>query len=357
MDEAETLRIATAADATAIGDLTREAYAKWVPLIGREPLPMTADYVQALKDHRFDLLEVGGELAALIETTPQDDELLIVNVAVRPAFQGRGFGVRLLRLAEELAAEAALKGTRLYTNQRFEENIALYASLGYAIEREEPLEGAVRVHMVKPRASAPSRVPADRGGRAAPGEVTGVTSKPAYLIRAFTEADLPLVQRWRAEPHVIRWWGAPDLEDPLEHLEDPRLGLWIVELAGRPFAFIQDYEVHAWPDHPFAYLPKGARGMDLFIGEPDLLGQGHGARFLRQHVDQMFAAGVPAAGIDPHPDNAAARRSFGKAGFRFHSGPVETAWNRAVLMDREATPAPAGGSRIPPPSSARRRPR
>jgi hypothetical protein len=37
------LRQATAADAGAIRDLTREAYAKWVPLIGREPKPMTAD--------------------------------------------------------------------------------------------------------------------------------------------------------------------------------------------------------------------------------------------------------------------------------------------------------------------------
>ena len=38
------LRRATPSDAAAIRDLTREAYAKWVPLIGREPKPMTADY-------------------------------------------------------------------------------------------------------------------------------------------------------------------------------------------------------------------------------------------------------------------------------------------------------------------------
>ena len=34
---AEALRQAVAADAPAIRDLTRAAYAKWVPLIGREP--------------------------------------------------------------------------------------------------------------------------------------------------------------------------------------------------------------------------------------------------------------------------------------------------------------------------------
>jgi ribosomal protein S18 acetylase RimI-like enzyme len=144
------LRQAGLADAQAIGELTREAYAKWVPLIGREPLPMTVDYDKALQAHRFDLLEADGRLAALIETTPQDGELLIVNVAVRPGLQGRGLGVRLLKLAEELAAAAGLRGTRLYTNQRFEANIRLYGSLGYAVEREEVRPAGVVVHMVKP---------------------------------------------------------------------------------------------------------------------------------------------------------------------------------------------------------------
>lgn len=147
MPIAPSLRIATADDAEAIGALTREAYAKWVSLIGREPLPMTVDYAQALTKHRFDLLSVGDELAALIETLTEDDCLLIVNVAVRPSFQGRGYGVRLLTLAEDLAREAGLNRTRLYTNQRFAENLQLYASLGYRVDREEALNGGVAVHM------------------------------------------------------------------------------------------------------------------------------------------------------------------------------------------------------------------
>ena len=149
MDETVNVRLAGPADAAAIQGLTRAAYAKWVPLIGREPMPMTADYGEALKAHRFDLLEIEGALAALIETTPQGDELLIVNVAAAPAHQRRGFGVRLLKLAEDLAAASGMAGTRLYTNKMFEANIALYASLGYQIEAEELVGDAVRVHMVK----------------------------------------------------------------------------------------------------------------------------------------------------------------------------------------------------------------
>lgn len=41
------LRRATAADAANVRALARAAYAKWVPLIGREPIPMTADYDRA----------------------------------------------------------------------------------------------------------------------------------------------------------------------------------------------------------------------------------------------------------------------------------------------------------------------
>jgi ribosomal protein S18 acetylase RimI-like enzyme len=149
--EALAQRIATPADAAAIAALTHEAYAKWVPVAGRRPLPMDVDYDVAVLAHRFDLIEAGAELAALIETTPDGDQLLIVNVAVKPSYQGRGLGVRLMRHAEALAAKAGLKGARLYTNKLFEANIALYAALGYRLDGEEAFPGGVvRVNMSKP---------------------------------------------------------------------------------------------------------------------------------------------------------------------------------------------------------------
>jgi hypothetical protein len=79
------LRQAAPAGAAAIRDLTRAAYAKWAALIGREPKPMTADYEVVPREHRFDLLLRGGVLAALIETVEENDQLLIVNVAVGAA--------------------------------------------------------------------------------------------------------------------------------------------------------------------------------------------------------------------------------------------------------------------------------
>jgi GNAT superfamily N-acetyltransferase len=143
------LRQAAAADAAAVRDLTRQAYAKWVPLIGREPKPMTADYDQAIARHRIDLGYVDGTLAGLIETIAGPDHLLIENVAVAPAFQGRGIGRALMAHAEELAASGGHSELRLYTNQRFSENIRLYLGLGYSIDREEELAVGVAVHMSK----------------------------------------------------------------------------------------------------------------------------------------------------------------------------------------------------------------
>lgn len=143
------IRQGVASDAAAIAELTRLAYTKWVPVIGREPLPMTVDYSAAVEQHRFDLLYHETTLAGLIETVEELDCLLIENVAVHPDFQGRGYGHQLLEHAEALAAQRAIGGMRLYTNSRFEVNIALYRSVGYLVDREEPFNGGVITHMSK----------------------------------------------------------------------------------------------------------------------------------------------------------------------------------------------------------------
>jgi ribosomal protein S18 acetylase RimI-like enzyme len=144
-----TIRRAGQADAAAVRALTRSAYAKWVPLIGREPGPMVADYERAVREHMIDLLFVDGGLAALIETVDETDHLLIENVAVAPPFQGRGYGRALLDHAERLAASLGLPELKLYTNKRFVTNIELYRRLGYAIDREEPIMDGFIVHMSK----------------------------------------------------------------------------------------------------------------------------------------------------------------------------------------------------------------
>lgn len=144
------IRRATSGDAGAIRDLVRAAYAKWVPVIGREPLPMKADYERAVREHEIDLLYEDGELVALIEVIARADHLFIENVAVAPAHQGRGLGRRLLDHAEAKAQKRGLAEVRLLTNAAFEANIRLYLAVGYRIDRQEPfIKGGVTAYMSK----------------------------------------------------------------------------------------------------------------------------------------------------------------------------------------------------------------
>jgi ribosomal protein S18 acetylase RimI-like enzyme len=144
------IRRAIAADIPDIRALTIRAYTKWLDITPRPPRPMTANYCQAFVDHRFDLLIDIGHLIGLIETIVQDDELMIVNVAIDPKRQGEGHGVRLMRHAEEIARLSGLTGTRLYTNKLMNSNIALYEQLGYKFEKETLHDlGTVAVHMTK----------------------------------------------------------------------------------------------------------------------------------------------------------------------------------------------------------------
>jgi len=144
------LRRAGPADAAAVRELTRAAYAKWVPVIGREPMPMRVDHEVAVRDHLVDLLYVDDQLAALVEMIPAADHLLIENVTVLPVFQGRGYGRRLMAHAKALAVSRGLPEMRLYTNKGFAGNVRLYGRLGYQVDREEPFMGGVTVYMSKP---------------------------------------------------------------------------------------------------------------------------------------------------------------------------------------------------------------
>jgi len=98
---------------------------------------MTADYDVAVCEHVVDMLYLDQELTALIEMCPEADHLLIVNVAVSPGYQGRGYGGALLAHAEEFTRSLGLEEVRLYTNGRFTTNIKLYERVGYKVDREE----------------------------------------------------------------------------------------------------------------------------------------------------------------------------------------------------------------------------
>ncbi|QND67361.1 acetyltransferase [Mesorhizobium loti] len=158
-----------------------------------------------------------------------------------------------------------------------------------------------------------------------------------YDFRPVTEKDLPMIAGWLAEPHVAEWWDDPETEIAgiREHIDSISVEPLIVELDGKPIAYLQSYDPHLEDDHPYADQPFGTLGIDLSIGRPELIGLGHGSAIVHQFVEQLFEEGVPRVIIDPHPDNGRAIRAYEKAGFvAFDTRTTE--YGPALMMACEA---------------------
>jgi aminoglycoside 6'-N-acetyltransferase len=164
--------------------------------------------------------------------------------------------------------------------------------------------------------------------------------QPVYRFRHMTEHDLEMVRLWLSRPHVQEWWGRPGDQFELvsEDLAEPGMDQYVVSLGDRPFAYLQCYLGSAYPENGLGEHPPGTRGIDQFIGEPDLVGRGHGSAFVRAFVVGLLTAGAPRVITDPDPANARAIRAYTKAGFR-PDGLVDTPDGRALLMIRDNSPA------------------
>jgi aminoglycoside 6'-N-acetyltransferase len=143
-------------------------------------------------------------------------------------------------------------------------------------------------------------------------------SKPhRYAFRPVVAEDLPMLGVWLERPHVAEWWD--DVDDKLaeirEAMADPATQPFIIELDGRPIGYIQCYDPHLEEGHPYRDQPKGTLGIDQFIGEPELVGIGHGSRLIAAFVEGLFRHGARRVIIDPDPANGRAIRAYEKAGF------------------------------------------
>jgi aminoglycoside 6'-N-acetyltransferase len=154
-----------------------------------------------------------------------------------------------------------------------------------------------------------------------------------YTFRPAVLEDLSMLRRWLDTPEVMRWWGDSEEQFRLlqEDLNEPLMAMEIVLFDGVPFAYAQHYEVHSWPQAHFDSLLPGSWAIDAFIGEPTMLGRGHGSAFLQLLAERLRREGAAVVAIDPDVNNVRARRAYAKAGFR-GDAVVETAAGPAVLM-------------------------
>ena len=157
---------------------------------------------------------------------------------------------------------------------------------------------------------------------------------PDYVFRPMNAADLPLVRRWLALPHVREWWGNPEEQYALVSgdLDEPAMDQFVFSTAGNPFGYLQCYDLTAW-NSGFGAQPEGTRGVDLFIGELDMVERGHGSALIRAFVDDRLNNGSPRIVTDPDPANRRAVRAYEKAGFE-SDRMMDTPDGPALLMVR-----------------------
>ena len=146
----------------------------------------------------------------------------------------------------------------------------------------------------------------------------------ALRFRPLTAEDLLLVYEWLRRPHVQRWWSdretyeevvahyLPSIEgkEPTDH--------YIVHLDEQPIGFIETYLISDHPDYAaLVGVGEGVAGVDLFIADEALTGQGIGSEMLRRFVDGVvFATPATASCVaGPAAENLASIRAFEKAGF------------------------------------------
>lgn len=149
MNQPLTFRPGLAQDADLIRAFVRATFAKWVPIMGREPLPMTADYAEALQHNGFVLAFAGDTLAGVLETVVEDDHLWVETVAVRSDLQGQGLGQILMAKAAEEARAKGLSELRLLTNAALTSNLAFYQANGFRTDKTEPFRGGFVVWFSK----------------------------------------------------------------------------------------------------------------------------------------------------------------------------------------------------------------
>jgi ribosomal protein S18 acetylase RimI-like enzyme len=144
-----TLRVADGADIAGLQMIAAVAYEPYVARMDQLPAPMTADYAQAVRNGWAWVAVGRGELVGFVILVAQPGYLLLENVAVLPAAQGRGIGTRLLTLAEEQARSLHLSEMRLYTNEAMTENLAYYPRHGYVETHRAEQDGFRRVFFRK----------------------------------------------------------------------------------------------------------------------------------------------------------------------------------------------------------------
>ena len=183
-------------------------------------------------------------------------------------------------------------------------------------------------------------------------------------FRRVALGDLATIRRWLNTPHVYEWWGVQSGPGSLggkgDHAataaevhekyapgiaaDDATTLRHVIVVDGHDVGLIQHYRLADEPEYATAIgeTEPGGAGIDLFVGEPELVDRGLGPRVLDGYVTTIVFADprVSRAVAGPHPDNVRSCRAFEKAGFVFVRDAVvpDEGPERIYVRTRDALP-------------------
>jgi aminoglycoside 6'-N-acetyltransferase len=166
-----------------------------------------------------------------------------------------------------------------------------------------------------------------------------------------TQADYALLSRWLTDERVLAFYEGRDNPFPLEKVKEkyaPRVltseGVTpcIMEYECRPIGYLQFYIADSLEYH---FDGRGKiYAIDLFIGEPEYWGRGHGTQFTRLLLSYLFEElNADWIILDPHVDNTRAIHVYEKCGFQkikllpqheLHEGKYVDCWLMGIRWDQ-----------------------
>lgn len=151
------------------------------------------------------------------------------------------------------------------------------------------------------------------------------SSPGAVTLRPATLDDVPTLEAWDREPHVIACSSDRlDLEVAFDGIEWPEAlaersdvsFYQIAEVDGRPIGVMQVCDPHLEPTRYWGEIEPNLRAMDIWIGPADALNRGYGTQMMTLAIDDAFAdPAVTAVVIDPLNTNTDAHRFYRRLGF------------------------------------------
>jgi aminoglycoside 6'-N-acetyltransferase len=166
---------------------------------------------------------------------------------------------------------------------------------------------------------------------------------PVVGFRPVSEADFPLMTGWLAQPHVRTFYQKEPIG--LDEVaakyggrvrgEDPTRCHLALDGSGRPFGYLQCYRNLDWPDWAEEIAVDGGLSIDLYIGDPALVGGGYGRAMLGGYVRDVAFPLYPdetRCFIAHAHDNEAALACSRSVGFRDVGSFVEDDIDMRLLL-------------------------